>query len=291
MPPPRRGGACGHTLWHTLSPTRWVARTLMDTSQDMEAQQASGGGDTEVDSDDASSYSYHSEEMSHAGASSSGGGAGGASGGGGSGSGSGGGHGAEESQFVKPRFRCLPAAALLPSMQAVVRSAGQMTGLSPGDALLALHHYGWRTERLMDAWAGDSAAALAAVGLSRGPDPPPLPSPLPSPAAYCAIAMEDVPWGDMDALPCGHFFSKAAWAENLASAMRDPSRAQLSRCPAFPSCRELVRARMFAAYLPPAEAQRFLDFGVRRYTESCRHIVWCPGADCTFAIMHTEGTR
>ena len=264
----------------------------MDTSQELEAQRASGGGDTEIDTD-ASSYSYHSEEeMSHGGSSHGrAGGASGGGGGGGSGGASGSSAGAEESQFVKPRFRCLPAAALLPSMQAVVRSAGQMTGLSPGDALLALHHYGWRVERLMDAWAGDSAAALAAVGLSRGPDPPPLPAPLPSPTAYCAVTMEDVPWADMDALPCGHFFSRAAWAENLASAMRDPSRAQLSRCPAFPSCRELVRARMFAAYLPPAEAQRYQDFGVRRYTESSRHIVWCPGADCTFAIMHTEGTR
>lgn len=260
----------------------------MDTSQDLGST-----GDGEFDEEDASSYSYMSEceggapplsaaqslapsqfPLPAPGA--------GASGGGGA---------FAASDLVKPHFLCLTAAQLQPGMARVIRDVAAATHLPPGDAELALHSHGWRVERLMEAWASDSAGARAALGLSAGPDPPPLPSPLPSASHFCDVAMEDTPWGEVDGLPCGHRFSKAAWREGLAAAMLDPLKAQLCRCLAFPACRELVRARLIQAYLPPPLAARHREFAVRRYTEASRHIVWCPGQGCEYAIVHTEQTR
>ena len=266
----------------------------MDTSQDLGST-----GDGEFDEEDASSYSYMSEceggapplsaaqslapsqfPLPAPGAGASGGGGGG-----------GGGGAFAASDLVKPHFLCLTAAQLQPGMARVIRDVAAATHLPPGDAELALHSHGWRVERLMEAWASDSAGARAALGLSAGPDPPPLPSPLPSASHFCDVAMEDTPWGEVDGLPCGHRFSKAAWREGLAAAMLDPLKAQLCRCLAFPACRELVRARLMQAYLPPPLAARHREFAVRRYTEASRHIVWCPGQGCEYAIVHTEQTR
>ena len=264
----------------------------MDTSQDLGSH---GGGEN----DDASSYSYMSEHEEGATPQISAAQslapsqfpAGGGGGGGSSSSGGGGGAAFTASDLVKPNFLCLTAAQLQPGMARVVRDVAAITHLPPGDAELALHHYGWRVERLMEAWASDCQGARAALGLSAGPDPAPLPSPLPAATAFCPVSLEECPWGELDGLPCGHRFAKAAWAEGLAAAMQDPMRAQLSCCLAFPACRELVRARMFQAYLPPPLAARHREFAVRRYTEASRHIVWCPGQGCQYAIVHTEQTR
>jgi hypothetical protein len=250
-------------------------------------------GDTGDGFDDASSYSYMSEDGGHLSSTPSLSAGGGSSGGGlpySSSAAPAAAAASSTSDYVKPHFRCMTAATLQPTMQGIVRTVSQMTQLPLGDAELALHHYAWRAERLMDDWATDSSLVRSSAGLSSGPDPAPLPSPLPGPSAMCEVTLSSYPWSEMDSLPCGHFFSKEAWGESLAAAMADPIKAQLSRCLAAPACKELVRPRMWAAYAA-ANLQRFKAFGVRRYTQSSRHIVWCPGADCQYAILHTENTK
>ena len=244
-------------------------------------EEESGGDSTD------SSYSYHSASETETPLSQT-------CGGGGGGGGGGGDPGAmsDAADFIKPKFRCLCAESLRPSMLLPIKDVARLTGLTQAEAELALHSFNWRLETLMDAWLSGEGAARARLGLRGGADPPSLPSPLPSELAFCPVTLEDCPWDAMDALPCGHWFSRAAWTENLAASLgTDPFKAQLCRCLAFPHCTELVRLRMYEAYLPPDLLQRWKDFGVRRYAAASRHIAFCPGQGCSYAVFHTDLTR
>ena len=183
--------------------------------------------------------------------------------------------------------------SLKPGMGSVIRKVSEQIGLSEQEARLLLSFYEWRSERLLEAWVDSSERVREVVGLSKLPDPPPF-----KPAEWagkslimCLSSLDEYPPQEFDACPCGHFFSKDSWKSCLEAAMTDPIMAQLSRCLNFPSCKELVRPRMFREYLSPEMFERWERFGVRRYAASCRHISQCPGEGCEYAVVRRDFTR
>lgn len=173
----------------------------------------------------------------------------------------------------------------------------EQTGLPPGDATLLLHLHSWSSERLLERWWESRERVLSEAGLTQGTDPPPWPAAwrdsrgTPVASVLCAVTLEDVPPASMDALPCGHWFSRSAWSAALSSSMTDSAAAQTVRCLAAPGCRELVRSRCFAQVLPPALLARWHDFAVRRFARDSRGVVWCPGVECPYALAHTDNVR
>jgi ariadne-1 len=203
---------------------------------------------------------------------------------------------------VRARFQCVTAAQIKPQMESVVRKCSEQIGLTESDTRLLLLSYGWRTERLLEAWVEDAGETVRRVaGLSDRPDPPewlapsppcppPPSSPSPLPHFTCPSTLDAYPQDQFDACPCRHFFSREALTSALQAAMSDPTAAQLTRCLAAPACRELFRPRLVQAHLPPASHARWEDFAVRSYASAARHIQWCPGLDCPYAMVHGEGT-
>lgn len=160
----------------------------------------------------------------------------------------------------------------------------ETTALSREEAALALHVFKWNSERLLEAyWAGDDEFR-SKVGIRSGTAAPP-------PVAdgrsllTCAVELEDFHVSEMDALPCGHYFSKRAWATCVNISMDNPLAAQTTRCLAAPDCNELVRSRFFDALLSPPLAERWRAWGVRAFAAESRNVVWCPGVDCELAVV------
>ena len=172
----------------------------------------------------------------------------------------------------------------------------EVTTLSVDDAFLALSTYRWRSEALLNDFFADASADAfrARVGLRGGvPTPPLLTSGGGSggavATAFCSVGLDDFPISEMAALPCGHWFSRDAWRSALSVAMDDPHAAQLVRCLNSPGCNELVRVAFAAGLLPPSVAARRAEFNVRRFVIDSLSMTWCPGADCTFAVVTRGG--
>ena len=141
-----------------------------------------------------------------------------------------------------------------------------------------------------DFFADASADAFRArVGLREGVPTPPPTSGSASATVFCGVGLDDFPISEMAALPCGHWFSREAWRSALTIAMDDPHAAQIVRCLGSPSCNELVRAAFAAELLPPAAAARRADFNVRRFVIDSLSMTWCPGLDCSLAIVTRGG--
>jgi hypothetical protein len=110
------------------------------------------------------------------------------------------------------------------AVQMAARIAGlrETLDVSANDAFLLLHHFKWKPKVVEDRWFSDTDGVRRAVGLSAGPDPPPLPAEAATEASFMdAVTLDDVAWADADALPCGHWFGKDAWARHVATALGD----------------------------------------------------------------------
>lgn len=167
----------------------------------------------------------------------------------------------------------------------------ETTALSREEATLALHVFKWNSERLLEAyWAGEDDFREK-VGIRGGATPPPPPPADGSGRLTCAVELDDFAVADMDALPCGHYFSKRAWGACVNVAMANPLAAQTVRCLAAPECRELVRARFFDALLAPPLAERWRAWGVRAFAAESRNVVFCPGVDCELAVVARAAGR
>jgi hypothetical protein len=107
---------------------------------------------------------------------------------------------------------------MIPLLNAMVKEARTVLGMSADDALILLSHYGWNKERLFDTYWADTEACLHAAGLSctggcvsgcaSGAGAPP-PLPLPLPPLTCSVCYDDdIAAEDRVHLGCGHTFCR-----------------------------------------------------------------------------------
>lgn len=165
-----------------------------------------------------------------------------------------------------------------------------LLGISEPEAQLLLTAHRWKRARLEERWWDDTDGVRNSAGVRAG-DPLPTPSDLPLNADgtfTCPVTLEDVPPNDIDGLPCGHWFSREAWRGHIASAMADPQGAVVLRCLSG-DCNEMVRPRMFQAYLPPEAFATYKEFVVRGYAASNPTIRWCPHPGCEQCVVCRSG--
>jgi hypothetical protein len=94
--------------------------------------------------------------------------------------------------------------------------------VSADEAFLLLVQYKWKPPLIEDRWFSDTAATRAAAGVSEGPDPPALPPEAATePMFMDPVSLDEYPWDAVDSLPCGHWFSSAAWRNYINTALSD----------------------------------------------------------------------
>jgi hypothetical protein len=103
---------------------------------------------------------------------------------------------------------------MIPLLNAMVKEATTVLGVSADDALILLSHYGWNKERLLDTYWADTDACLSAAGLSgssSGGSCSCSSSAVVDPAlpVTCSVCYDDdIPTEDRVHLGCGHTFCR-----------------------------------------------------------------------------------
>ncbi len=167
---------------------------------------------------------------------------------------------------------------------------------APRPALqFVLSEFKWQQEVAQTAWFDTEGAASvrARLGVSAGADPPPgLHAKLLAahgPTVMDAIEWEDLPVAEFDACACGHPFSRASWARELAAAIGEGPAAALSKTCPHGGCKERVRPRMWRAYLPLELWQKYLREMLRSFVGDApgKLLSVCPGACGLVVIART----
>lgn len=102
----------------------------------------------------------------------------------------------------------------------------------------------------------------------------------------CPVTFDTVAATEIDAPPCGHWASNAAWRDAILAHIGDARETLALACLA--GCGERLRPRMIVRHAPEVWPT-YMRYVVRSYADSARGYAFCPHPGCTSIVRNAAG--
>ena len=195
-------------------------------------------------------------------------------------------------------YNILDYVDMIPLMEAMIKDAKSVLGVSSDTALVLLSHYGWNKERLFDKYWTDMDACLRAAGLSSS-EQDKIDNSASNSAITCSICYDTIPLSETICLNCSHKFCRyfdyiyVTYGTNNINCMNRSCYGQYlkvkvenegslcvkTHCPE-PKCTERVPDSLFKELLDERSFNKYREFSIKNFIETSNFMRYCPAASC-----------
>jgi len=194
----------------------------------------------------------------------------------------------DEDMEDEPMFEILERPDLIARMRDSVDSIASQLNVSPGDAVLVLQYFNWKTEDLLHDYYDKPDYYLSKAGvvdrtksiLARNGDP-----------EQCRVCLDEKKASEFYALGCGHSYCRDCWQEYLQGYALNEGAAITQTSCMFPKCTAKLTEKDFEELALPSTLQKYMYFLLKEYSERELHSVFCPNPACGNAVVYSGSGR
>ncbi|GAA5943109.1 E3 ubiquitin-protein ligase HEL1 [Sporobolomyces koalae] len=155
-----------------------------------------------------------------------------------------------------------------------------MLKLKPESAAVLLRHFGWKKEKLVEAYMEDAEGTLEKAGIHESSSQPRLKRVR---GFTCEVCYDDETKETL-ALNCDHRFCKACYSQYITSKVVDEGESRRIQCMAN-DCKVIVDEKSVELLVSPEVMTRYRKLLNRTYVDDNSSMAWCPAPNCEYAIQ------
>ncbi|GAA5881914.1 hypothetical protein JCM16303_003462 [Sporobolomyces ruberrimus] len=194
--------------------------------------------------------------------------------------GGGGGNG-EDRLYGQVEYRVLSLREIEEEQREGIDYVQDMLKLKPESSAVLLRHFGWKKEKLVEAYMEDAEGTLAKAGIHESNSQPRLKRVR---GFTCEICYGDENTKETLALNCDHRFCKDCYSQYLTSKVVDEGESRRIQCMAS-DCKVIVDEKTVELLVSPELMSRYRTLLNRTYVDDNSSMTWCPAPNCEYAIQ------
>ncbi|GAA5939252.1 hypothetical protein JCM1841_002933 [Sporobolomyces salmonicolor] len=192
----------------------------------------------------------------------------------------------EDHLYGQVEYRVLSLKQLEEEQRSSVEYVEDMLKLKPESAAVLLRYFGWKKEKLVEAYMEDAEGTLCKAGIHEGGAQPRLKRVR---GFVCEVCYDDLTKETL-ALSCDHRFCKECYAQYIASKVVDEGESRRIQCMAN-DCNVIVDERTVELLVPPEILSRYRTLLNRTYVDDNPSMRWCPAPNCEYALQCSVASR
>eukprot|EP00026_Physarum_polycephalum_P004933 Phypoly_transcript_04959.p1 GENE.Phypoly_transcript_04959~~Phypoly_transcript_04959.p1 ORF type:complete len:625 (-),score=55.40 Phypoly_transcript_04959:55-1929(-) len=192
----------------------------------------------------------------------------------------------DEEMEDEPMFEILERPDLISRMREAVNNIASQLNISPGDAVLVLQYFNWKTDDLLHDYFDKPEYYLSKAGVMDRTKSGQLSEP-----SQCNVCLDEKPANEFYALGCAHSYCRDCWKEYLQGLALTEGAAVTQTSCMYPKCTAKLTEKDFEELALPSTLQRYMYFLLKEYSEKELHSVFCPNPACGNAVVYSGTGR
>ncbi|GAA5912813.1 uncharacterized protein JCM6883_004838 [Sporobolomyces salmoneus] len=186
----------------------------------------------------------------------------------------------EEKLYGQVEYRVLSLREIEAEQKHGTEYVEDMLKLKPESAAVLLRHFGWKKEKLVEAYMEDAEGTLAKAGIHESSSQPRLKRVR---GFTCEICYDEETKETL-AMNCDHRFCKECYSQYLTSKVVDEGESRRIQCMAS-DCKVIVDEKTVELLVSPEILKRYRTLLNRTYVDDNSSMTWCPAPNCEYAVQ------